>query len=352
MFKKIILCLILISFAACTHIYTRKGMYYKVGKGETLQTVASKYKVSVQELAEVNNIENSSQIREGRSIYIPGMTPRGLANIIERSREKSKKSAKKKPTIEKGKKKKTPQKPSKKNSPKTPNAPEESSEDSDNSIHVERDRFSWPIQGEISSPFGMRHGRRHDGIDIRSPIGTPVAAAGPGEVVFCKRMRGYGNLVLIRHKDDFFTVYAHNSVNLAKVGQKVKKGQIIAKVGRTGRATGPHLHFEVRQGTKPRNPLFFLPKNEYAKQLNFEEQPGSASLSEDHEEHSEDEGVDENAETAEEVKPTEAEKTLKKEVKPKKEVVKKEVVKKSKKVNRARPEKKKKKETQSGRSKK
>lgn len=333
------------SFTACTHIYTRKGMYYKVGKGETLQAVASKYKVSVQELAEVNNIENSKEIREGRSIYIPGMTPRGLANIIERSREKSRKP--KKPALEKAKKKKSPKKSHKKSSPPST---EEGSED--NSIQVERDRFSWPIQGEISSPFGMRHGRRHDGIDIRSPIGTPIFSAEAGEVVFAKRMRGYGNLILVRHADDFFTVYAHNSVNLAKVGQKVKKGQLIAKVGRTGRATGPHLHFEVRQGTKPRNPLFFLPKNEYAKKLNFEELPNSSPVNEDHEEHDEENVEEDTRETAEPREIPEKENTKpQKEATLKKEVVRKTVIKKVKKVNRARPEKKKK-EIKSGRSKK
>ncbi len=142
--------------------------------------------------------------------------------------------------------------------------PGEEAAEAGSSVKTDRYRFAWPIQGDISSLFGMRRGRRHDGLDIRSRPGTPVGAAADGEVVFSKRMRGYGNLILVKHKNDFFTVYAHNSVNLAKVGAKVKKGQIIAKVGRTGRASGPHLHFEVREGAKARNPLFFLPRTEFA----------------------------------------------------------------------------------------
>lgn len=127
-------------------------------------------------------------------------------------------------------------------------------------IEADHGRFSWPVEGEISSLYGVRRGRRHDGVDLRSPRGTPVRAADDGEVVYSKRLRGYGNLILLKHGDGFFTVYAHNAVNLVKKGAQVKRGQMISKVGSTGRATGPHLHFEVREGSKPRNPLFFLPK--------------------------------------------------------------------------------------------
>ena len=87
-------------------------------------------------------------------------------------------------------------------------------------------------------------------------------------MVYSKRLRGYGNLILLKHEGDFFTVYAHNSVNLAKKGSRIRRGQVIAKVGSTGRSTGPHVHFEVREGSRPRNPLFFLPRrSEVAKAL-------------------------------------------------------------------------------------
>jgi len=88
-----------------------------------------------------------------------------------------------------------------------------------------------------------------------------VRAAADGTVLYAgDQQTGYGNLVILRHAQDMITVYAHNSVNLVSENQKVKQGEVIAKVGSTGRSTGPHLHFEIRKRTKPRNPLFFLPK--------------------------------------------------------------------------------------------
>ena len=106
----------------------------------------------------------------------------------------------------------------------------------------------------------MRKGRPHDGIDITAPEGAPVRAAASGRVIFSSdEIKSYGNLIIIKHEGRFSTVYAHNQKNLVKEGDFVEKGQTIAKVGRTGRATAPHLHFEVRHGKKPRNPVFFLP---------------------------------------------------------------------------------------------
>lgn len=230
--------------SGCTAIYTAHGVYYRVHKEDTLESIAKKYKVEVQDLAEINNIESTDQLKVGRSIYIPGVTPNHFAAIIGREKGLAKK------TYKQEKKKKRGEVAA--SIVPTP------------VIEVDHDRFHWPIQGDISSGFGVRRGRRHDGVDIRARIGTPIKVAADGEVVFSKRMRGYGNLILVKHEDDFFTVYAHNSSNLVKQGRKVRQGEVIAKVGRTGRASGPHLHFEVREGAKARNPLFFLPKTELA----------------------------------------------------------------------------------------
>lgn len=119
--------------------------------------------------------------------------------------------------------------------------------------------FVWPVHGEVSSPFGERDGKPHDGIDIRAPQGTSVKASAGGEVVFAGKMSGYGNLLVIRHTNDYFTAYAHNEELLVKEGKKVNQGEIISKVGDTGHATGYHLHFEIRQGSTPMDPLAFLP---------------------------------------------------------------------------------------------
>jgi murein DD-endopeptidase MepM/ murein hydrolase activator NlpD len=105
----------------------------------------------------------------------------------------------------------------------------------------------------------VRAGQRHDGIDIAAPEGAPVGAAADGVVIFAGDQAGYGALVILKHANDLVTLYAHNSRVLVKDGQRVSRGDPIARVGQTGRTTGPHLHFEVRQGTRPRNPLLFLP---------------------------------------------------------------------------------------------
>ncbi len=119
--------------------------------------------------------------------------------------------------------------------------------------------FIWPVRGRVTSLYGQRvlNGRTefHTGIDIGSPTGTKIVAAESGKVSYAGCMRGYGNIIIISHNGGYSTVYAHNSVNLVKKGQSVKRGSIIGKVGRTGNATGPHLHFEIRLSGKPRNPL-------------------------------------------------------------------------------------------------
>jgi murein DD-endopeptidase MepM/ murein hydrolase activator NlpD len=117
----------------------------------------------------------------------------------------------------------------------------------------------WPLkQGRISSKFGWRGKRQHKGLDIAAASGTPIHAVEDGEVVRAKYVRGYGNLVEIKHSDIYTTRYAHNQKNLVKPGDYVKKGQIIAFVGSTGRSTGPHVHFEIRQNNVAINPILYL----------------------------------------------------------------------------------------------
>jgi murein DD-endopeptidase MepM/ murein hydrolase activator NlpD len=121
--------------------------------------------------------------------------------------------------------------------------------------------FEWPLETvAVGSRFGSRDGRSHEGIDLPAPVGTPVYAAGDGQVIYAGAgIRGYGNLIVVEHAGDLLTVYAHNSELLAREGDKVVTGQRIALVGQSGRASGPHLHFEVRAGQIPRDPMFYLP---------------------------------------------------------------------------------------------
>ena len=121
--------------------------------------------------------------------------------------------------------------------------------------------YMWPVDGgRITAFYGWRSSRRfHDGIDISAPSGTNVFASKSGEVIYSgNRIRGYGNMVVIRHNSGYSTVYAHNKANLVNKGDIVRQGDIIAHVGSTGHSSGPHSHFEVRKGKFSADPLKFL----------------------------------------------------------------------------------------------
>jgi murein DD-endopeptidase MepM/ murein hydrolase activator NlpD len=118
--------------------------------------------------------------------------------------------------------------------------------------------FIWPVSGPVTSPFGMRWGRMHTGIDIGVAYGTPIHAAASGRVIYAGWMDGYGNLVFIDHGRGLSTGYAHQSSIGVGNGQSVSQGQVIGYVGCTGHCFGPHLHFEVRVNGTPVDPLGYL----------------------------------------------------------------------------------------------
>lgn len=119
-------------------------------------------------------------------------------------------------------------------------------------------RFIWPTTGSFTSPFGPRWGRLHAGIDLAAPTGTAIRAADTGQVVLAGPYGGYGNYTCIRHTRVLSTCYGHQSRILVRVGDVVSQGQVIGAVGSTGHSTGPHLHFEVRTGGKPVDPMRYL----------------------------------------------------------------------------------------------
>ncbi len=122
--------------------------------------------------------------------------------------------------------------------------------------------YIWPAKGTFTSGFGWRWGRRHNGVDIAAPIGTPIMAAAAGEVISAGwNSGGFGNLVKVKHPNGSVTLYAHNNRILVRRGQKVEQGQQIAQMGSTGYSTGSHLHFEIRlNGKAPVNPIAYLPR--------------------------------------------------------------------------------------------
>ena len=119
--------------------------------------------------------------------------------------------------------------------------------------------WAWPTNGTVTSEYGYRWGRMHEGIDIAAPTGTPLLAARAGTVTFAGSMSGYGYVTLIDHGDGFVTAYAHQNRLIAPAGANVAQGEQIGEVGSSGRSTGPHVHFEIRLDGSPRNPRSYLP---------------------------------------------------------------------------------------------
>jgi len=198
-----------------------QGTYHVVAPGETLFRIGKAYGLTYQELARVNGIKDAGQIKVGQRIFIPGATGPVPVETV------------------------TPAEPA----PVAPVSPEPGFE-----------TFLWPVNGTINSGFGPRGSGFHDGIDIAAPEGTPILAIEAGEVIYSDQLRGYGNMVILRHAGGIVSVYAHNESNLVREGQKVARGEVVAKVGSTGRVTGPHLHFEIRRNNAAQDPLRYLPQ--------------------------------------------------------------------------------------------
>lgn len=119
-------------------------------------------------------------------------------------------------------------------------------------------QLQWPLRGVLYARFGRKGKSPHDGIDLAAPAGTPVRTAGEGSVLFAGPQQGYGLLVIIEHAHGLVTVYAHNRDLRVRTGQQIREGQVIATVGESGKTSGPHLHFEVRQDGAPVDPLEIL----------------------------------------------------------------------------------------------
>ncbi len=216
-----------------------RGVYHQVKAGQTLWSIARAYQVDVKILSRANRLSNRDVLRVGQRLHIPGARrQRRVASRCPCGPEKS--SKKSSQTVSK------------------------------QSSGVKRPAVSvpliWPIRGTITRKFNQSGRRRHDGIDIAAPKGTTIHAAADGKVIFSDwGPGGYGRLVIVQHSADVVTVYAHNERNLVKSNQRVRKGQAIATVGRSGRATGYHLHFEVRRKTVPQPPFAFLPQRREAR---------------------------------------------------------------------------------------
>jgi murein DD-endopeptidase MepM/ murein hydrolase activator NlpD len=130
--------------------------------------------------------------------------------------------------------------------------------------------WRWPTNDvRVTSIFGTRKGEHHDGIDLRASSGTPVYAAFDGKVIYAgSKISGYGRMIVLRHAGKLSTIYAHNSKLQVRPGQTIRRGQLIAYSGNTGRSSGPHLHFEIREGVTAINPMILLPSPVVANEAN------------------------------------------------------------------------------------
>lgn len=183
-----------------------KGILYRVSPGESLASIAAKFNLKVSTVMKDNNISDSSKLRIDQKLILRNAKPE--FSYQDRLDQK----------------------------------------------------FMYPIQSRITSYYGPRWGRMHEGLDFAAPMGSPIRAVSSGRVVYSGWATGYGKVVIIEHQKGLRTLYAHNSKLLVRAGQSVVKGQTITRSGSTGNSTGPHLHFEVQVNGRPENPLNYLNK--------------------------------------------------------------------------------------------
>jgi len=198
-----------------------RGVYHVVERHQTFYRICKTYGADLNEVASLNRIPDPGKIQTSQRIFIPGAkkvlkVEIYIDDVVSEQGEKTK-------------------------------------------VAYKRFDFIWPVEGKINQGFEEAENRRHQGIDISSTVGSPIKASNAGTVIYSNNtIKGYGNLIILRHSEELVTVYAHNQVNLVEEGTWVEKGQVIGKVGQTGRTSGPHLHFEIRKNNRAMDPLLFL----------------------------------------------------------------------------------------------
>lgn len=233
------------------------GLYYKLEKNDTLSKIAKKYGISVVDIVDYNNI-NPKKLKAGTTIFLKGVTLQKYKDVEGRliAKEEKKKNKNK----DKEKLEKTPK--GTKGTPPPP--PPQDDDDGGKAAAYSGAGFAYPVRyAGVSSPFGNRYHpvlKRyilHTGVDLVAKY-VPLRAAKAGVVTFAGNMSGYGKIIIIKHDNGYETRYAHLSVISTNVGEHVNQGDLIGKTGNSGRTTGAHLHFEIRQNGSPKNPMKYL----------------------------------------------------------------------------------------------
>lgn len=227
---------VVVALAGAPGCATRRGsgFYHEVTPGENLYRIGLRYGVSSRVIAKANRIDDVRSVSVGTRLWIPNVKPpSGVGGALR-------------PPVSE-----SPARPA-----RIAEARRLARLDARRTADLQ---FAWPLRGRVTSGFGTRGSRGHDGIDVAARKGTPIHAAEAGRVIHSGRLGDYGNVVIVKHAGNYRSVYAHASRLLVRKGEFVEKGERIALVGSTGRSTGPHLHFEIRRREDPRDPMLYLP---------------------------------------------------------------------------------------------
>jgi murein DD-endopeptidase MepM/ murein hydrolase activator NlpD len=227
------------------------GSVHVVAAGDTLSKIAHRYHKSVSEIAKANNLQPTATLNVGDRLTIPGAQPSPVKASA------SPPAAPAKPVASAAPKEAAPTQNANVVAP-TDQLDKEAAKLAEGTGAVPK--FRWPANGRIIAGYGpTTNGQQNDGINIALPENTPVKAAEDGVVAYAgNELKGYGNLVLVRHPNGYVTAYAHTKELLVKRGDQVKRGQVIARSGQTGNVNAPQLHFEIRKGASPLDPTRFL----------------------------------------------------------------------------------------------
>lgn len=232
-----------------------------VNHGDTLMGIARRNHISVSELARANGLQPGAQLKIGMKLNVPvkasaAMAPPVAQPAVAQAGPVSAPPVTRLAAV-------TPESQQKARLAQTTNVEEAPAAEAPVKAAEATGAlptFRWPVRGKVITSYGAKtNGKSNDGINLAVPEGTPVKAAEDGVVAYSgNELKGYGNLVLVRHANGYVTAYAHASELLVKRGDTIKRGQVIAKSGQSGEVSSPQLHFEIRKGSSPVDPLQFL----------------------------------------------------------------------------------------------
>ncbi len=248
--------------ARAEHGHAASGGAHVVAAGETLNSLSRHYGKPVSQIAAANHISPSTHLKIGERIIIPGAKPTVVAakTTVPAVAAHPAAPVHEEPAVAHQKVASADPQPSARvAAPAAEKPSEETVGSAPTSAHAPS--FRWPVRGRIITGFGPKtNGQQNDGIDLAVPEGTAVRAAEDGVVAYAgNELKGYGNLILVRHSGGFVTAYAHASELMVKRGDQIRRGQVIARSGQTGNVSSPQLHFEIRKGSAPVDPLQYLP---------------------------------------------------------------------------------------------